>query len=811
MIKNYKTISTRYIKKNKKRTILTLIGIILSLSLVSTIGLFITSAEKSQIEDIKRSEGVSFHMGYSEYTEDILTKVSNNPSVEKNGIIEIKDTFPYKGIDVNMYKMDKGATELFKYSIKEGRMPENENEVAIDEWAKNRFKENINLEDKLTIEDTEYIVVGFLRNDVHSQREKSARVFTFSNNPKNGRLLVEISEKADFNTTLKNLTELSTKDKIIKNHALIRMKSMESNKALKAAACIAVLIVVSATIIVIYNSFQINVAERLKQFGLLRSIGATKKQIKKIVFREATILLIIAMPIGIAVSLGAIYGVNYIFKLLLKGNNPVSLVSIDLRVILGSIVITILAVYISSLIPANFVGKISPLAAISSRVVIKKDVIKRKKYPILKKVFSYRVIMAIKNIRRNPGRCQIMILSIVVSSALFITFTSFMDEVFTVKGPSGAYEIIDLEVSKVSDNNNNKVKNEVDNELVKKLNSLSNVDKVYTKYSNLLGFVEVPENKKIAEAGDIYKKQKFDNEYKRGIDTELKTYDKVALQEISNYLISGEVNVDNMKSENGVILVDNGKFRDNKTNKPYIGKITNYKVGDEIIIIKDDIEFKVKVMAIVKDDIFERESSTNVLKFITSNEVIENITKETPNVEGYGISLINDSLNLNTFSEINNIVDNDKTYTVINCVDINQSQRNSMIMIKVLVYGFISVIALISSINIINTITMNITLRRRESAMLKSIGMSQKDLKTVIKYEGLFYGIFGGTIGVIIGCLLSYSLSNIISDVVVLQWKVPWELCIITILVAMGISYLSTLIPMKKIEKDNVIEVIREE
>lgn len=811
MIKNYKTISTRYIKQNKKRTILTLIGIILSLALVSTIGLFITSAEKSQIEDIKRSEGVSFHMGYSEYTEDILTKVSNNPSVEKNGIIEIKDTIPYNDIDINIYKMDKGATELFKYSIKEGRMPKNENEVAIDEWAKNRFKENINLEDKVTIDNIEYTVVGFLRNDVHSQRQKSARIFTFSNNPKDGRLLVEISEKADFGTALKNLTELSTKDKIIKNHALIQMKSMESNKSLKAAACIVILIVVSATIIVIYNSFQINVAERLKQFGLLRSIGATKKQIKKIVFREATILLIIAIPIGIAVSLGVIYGVNYIFKLLLKGHNPISLVSIDLRVILGSIVITILAVYISSLIPANFVGKISPLAAISSRVVIKKDVIRRRKYPILKKIFSYRVIMAIKNIRRNPGRCQTMILSIVVSSALFITFTSFMDEVFTVKGPSGAYEIIDLEVSKPYDNNNSKVKNEVDNDFVKELNSLNNVDKVYTKYSSLLGFVEVPENKKITEAGDIYKKQKFGNEYKRGMDVELKTYDEVSLQKLSDYISSGEVNVENIKSENGVILVDNGKVRDNKTNKPYIGKITNYKVGDEIIIIKDDLEFKVKVMAVVKNDIFERDSSTNVLKFITSNEVIENITKETASVESYGISLINDSLNLNTFSEINNIVDKDKTYTVINCVDINQVERNSMIMIKVLVYGFISVIALISSINIINTITMNITLRRRESAMLKSIGMSQKDLKAVIRYEGLFYGIFGGTIGVIIGCLLSYSLFNIISDVVALQWKLPWELSIITILVAMGISYLSTLIPMKKIEKDNVIEVIREE
>jgi len=558
------------------------------LSLVATIGLFITSAEKSQIDDIKRADGVSFHIGFSSYTEDILTKVVNNPSVERYGIMENGDTVSYNDINITICKMDKGATELFKYSIKEGRMPENENEIAIDQWAKDHIKENLDLQEKLTIGEKQYTIVAFLKNDIYSQREKSSKAFTFSNNPTNGRLLVEISPKADFSSTFKKLTDLTTEDKLIKNHALIRMNQMKSNKALIAAACIAIVIVVSATIIVIYNSFQINVAERLKQFGLLRSIGATKKQIKKIVFREASILLIIAIPIGIIVSLGAIYGINYIFKLLLKGDNPISLVGIDPMVLLISAIITTLAVYISSLIPANFVGKISPLAAISSRVVIKKDVIKKKKYPTLKKIFNYKVVMAVKNIRRNPGRCQTMILSIVVSSALFITFTSFMDEVFMVKGPSGSYQIIDLEVSKESDNN--KEKSELDNNLLSQLKSLSNIDKVYVKYSNLFGFTEVPEDKRISETGDIYKRQKYGNIYKDGIDIELKTYDEVALKEINNHLISGEVNTENIKSENGVILVDNGKARDKNTNKSYIGKITDFRVGDKIVIMKDNVK-----------------------------------------------------------------------------------------------------------------------------------------------------------------------------------------------------------------------------
>ncbi|MGL5353822.1 MAG: ABC transporter permease, partial [Clostridium sp.] len=85
MIYNYKELSKRYLKHNKKRTILTLLGIILSLALITTIGLFVKSGEVSQIENVKYESGNSFHLGYSTYTDDIFTKVSNNPNVEKYG------------------------------------------------------------------------------------------------------------------------------------------------------------------------------------------------------------------------------------------------------------------------------------------------------------------------------------------------------------------------------------------------------------------------------------------------------------------------------------------------------------------------------------------------------------------------------------------------------------------------------------------------------------------------------------------------------------------------------------------------------
>ncbi|GAA0706569.1 ABC transporter permease [Paraclostridium ghonii] len=806
MIKSYKELSNRYIKQNKKRTTLTLIGIILSLSLISTIGLFMKGSEKSSIEQTKQSVGASFHIMYNTYTDDMLTKVSNNPNIEHYGIISGGEQIKYNDIIFQNIYVDNGASEILKYSIKEGRMPNKSDEICIDEWAKPHIKSDLKIGDKITIDKKQYTIVGFLKTQGDSQHQKISNAIMFDKSPKNGQLMVEINSKADFDKTLESLKSLSYKDNIQQNDELNRLEKMGSNKTMVTIVAIIIFIVVSATIIVIYNSFQISVAERMKQFGLLRSIGATKKQIRFIVFREATILLMIAIPIGLLISIGTIYALQGILDFVLQDNTMLSIVSIDIKILAISTIITILAVYISSLLPAEYVGNISPLVAISSRVVVKKESVKKRKNVFLKKIFNFKALMAIKNIGRNPKRCRVMILSIVVSSTLFITFTTLVQEAINLRGTNFEYQNIDLEISGYSENGESKV----DDNLINKIKNLDNVEKVYAKYPVIYGKSEISPSQKVKQAGDIYTKENYGGANKEFIDTNIKVYDKVALDVAKKYVISGEINIDEINSQNGVVLVSNGRTKDNY-NQRYMGKLTNYKVNDEIILIDDSgKEYKLKVMAIIENNVFERETQYNSMDLITTDKVMKNLSNEELDIQSLGVSLKDSSLHLKTYEEINTILQDDTSYSVTNYVEANASEKSSIILIKVLVYGFIFVITLISSINIINTITMNITLRRKELSVLKSIGMSQKDLKKMIMYEGLFYGLVGGILGSVAGCGFTYIIYKVFSDIIGLAWKVPWMLCIITIFVSIVISFLSALIPMRKIEKDNVIEVIRE-
>ncbi|WP_250675114.1 FtsX-like permease family protein [Paraclostridium ghonii] len=806
MIKSYKELSNRYIKQNKKRTTLTLIGIILSLALISTIGLFMKGSEKSSIEQTKQSTGASFHIMYNTYTDDILTKVSNNPNIERYGIVSGGEQIKYNDIIFQKIYVDNGASEILKYSIKEGSIPNKNDEICIDEWTKAHIKSDLKIGDKITIDKKQYTVVGFLKTEGSSQSEKISRAITFDKNPKNGALMVEINSKADFNKTLESLKSLSSKENIQQNSELNRLEKMGSNNTMLTIVAIIIFIVVSATIIVIYNSFQISVAERMKQFGLLRSIGATKKQIRVIVFREATILLMIAIPIGLLISIGTIYALQGVLDLLLKGNTPLSVVSININILAISTIITIVAVYISSFLPAKYVGNISPLVAISSRVVIKKESIKKRKNIFFKKIFNFKALMAIKNIGRNPKRCRVMILSIVVSSTLFITFTTLVQEVINIKGTSFEYQNIDLGINNYSENNGNKI----DDNLINKIKNLDNVEKVYAIYPGIYGKSQIEEKQKVKQAGDIYTKENSGGGNKEFIDTNINVYDKTALDLAKKYVTSGNINVDEINSQNGVVLVSNGKTKDDN-NQRYMGKLTNYKVNDEITLIDESgKEYKLKVMAIIENDIFERETNYNSMRLITTDKVMENLNNEELDIQSLEVSLKDSSLHLKTYEEINKILQDYPSYSTMNYVDMNASEKSSIMLIQVLVYGFIFVITLISSINIINTITMNITLRRKELSVLKSIGMSQKDLKKMIMYEGLFYGLVGGILGSVAGCGFTYVIYKVFSDIIGLAWKVPWMLCIITIFVSIVISFLSALIPMRKIEKDNVIDVIRE-
>jgi len=642
-----------------KRTILTLVGIVLSVALISTIGLYAKGSQLSQIENTKKLSGVSFHVGISDYDEEILNKIRFNPQIESFGLMSEGDIFPLGEVSVQMNFADHQALNFLTYSLLDGKLPSNDHEAAVDSWILPYIKKDLQIGDSFELDGKTYQLVGLLNNNDSTHKGKNGRLLTYKSKFAigEGRILIEINEKADFNEVLDELKSITEDDNIAINNDLILVLKPESNQALLTILVIVVSIVVIATIIVIYNAFQISVVERMKQFGLLRSIGATRKQIRQIVMKEAAVLAIIAIPIGIICSLLALGILQTIFLILLEDSSNVPLFNIDWQILLISSILTLIAVLVSSYYPAFFAGRISPLLAISSRLSINKGKIKNRNNKVLRKPFSFPLSMALKNVKRNKNRYTVTVLSIIISSVLFITFSSLMDIAFSSRLVNEPYES-DLTI--------------------------------------------------------------------------------------------------NLHDENNV-------------------------------------------------------SSEN-LEVLEQIKLIKNVSKVSEQDLSFEIELKDTNQSLATVEDIQNTIGKDHSIVVINNFEAKKDQKESVLIIKVLVYAFIVVISLIGSLNILNTITISIMVRRKELAALKSIGMSQKDLKKMITYEALIYGFSGSLQGIFFGCILSYIISyNATSGFLKAEWSIPYIACFITFVAALVISYLSVLLPLRRIRQDNIINTIREE
>ncbi|MCG7409471.1 FtsX-like permease family protein [Paenibacillus sp. ACRRX] len=660
MISSYKQLSSRYLKGNIKRTILTLVGIVLSVALISTICLFMKGSQLSQIENIKKLNGFSFHVGISNYDEAILNKIRYNPQIASYGLMSQGKNIPVGDVSVQMNFADHRALEFLPYSLLDGQLPANEHEAAVDSWTLPYINKDLKLGESFQLDGETYKLVGLLDNREFTQKSKVGRLLTYKRDFDigEGRILFEINQTANFNEVLDEVKLLTGNENIVINEELIRVLKPQSNRSILAMLVIVISIVVVATAVVIYNAFQISVVERMKQFGLLRSIGATRKQIRHIVMREAAVLAVIAIPIGIVCSILALAALQFIFFIILEDGASVSFFHIDWQIVLISSIITLAAVLASSYYPAFFAGRISPLLAISSRLSIRKESIKKQKNTVLKKPISFPLSLAMKNVKRNKNRYNITILSIIISSVLFITFSSIMNIAFASKYVNKESTKSDLTIYLQQDHHDSSVDRHA---ILEQLKSLSNVSEVS----------------------------------------------------------------------------------------------------------QQDASFRINLKDV-------DQSSAAV-------------------------------------ADIQQTVGTKYSITIVNYLDENKIRKESELVIKVLVYGFIAVISLIGSVNIINTITISIIIRRKELAALKSIGMSQKGLKKMIIYEALIYGVSGSLQGIFFGCILSYIIYVAASGVLKLEWTIPYIACIITFAAALIISYVSVLIPLRKIQKDNIIDVIREE
>ena len=847
---NYRQITVRYLKQNKKRTILTIIGIVLAVSLFSAIGTFFYSFQNNIIELEKSIHG-NYEVSYKELNKKDVNTIKNNFNVKNFGVEQTSKSVAClennQNVDLNINFSDENYFKnIRKFDVIEGSIPKNSNELLLERKAIRKLNKKVgdSISFKVDNEEKTYKISGFYKPQMQTSTSEY-NSYGFLDNGKlksnaNYNVFINLKEDKNIRNIGKSLgKDLSLKDNQIQfNEPVLNAMMQVSNnaicKTMKGILMIVIPIIILCTVAVIYNSFNISVTERIKQFGILRSIGASPSKIRRIVFKEAIIMCLIAIPLGIVLGhLGLYTVVEIILRTQSKslGMVDVNLFKINFypKVILISSTLGFITVFLSVIIPAKMASKISPIDAIRDSSKFKKGKIKRRKARLIKFIFRIEGQVAYRNIRRNNKRFLITVFSLSISFVMFVTFTSFLKIQnstlydYTLYFPYDAY---------IQQTKNDKG---IDSNAIEEIKKIRNVKEVYAPelfYFPL--FIEdsfVNKNFVDVNDRDIEKVRINKKEYLGLDNTVSQGFDENSLKACEKHLVDGKIDIKALEN-GGVILLDTNKKR--KSGKDIIDRFTNYKVGDVIKIPRQKINNKkhevntdswkdrkdrnkeciekddfinAKVVAIINKNPIENITSSNKVDIIFDKKVFEKYFGERP-IRLIGMTFKNNTEKDNAYFE-DLAEENDADF--LNFQEMKKQNDSLMILIETFIYGFISIISLIAVLNIINTITMGLLLRKKEFATLSAIGMTKKQLSKMVLLEGLLYGVIVSVFGSIISYGLIYFMLKATLEVVIVKTVLPIIIFVIGIIGVVSLTFIASLIPLRKFKKMNIIENIKEE
>lgn len=855
----YTSLTLRYLKQNKRRTLVTIIGIILATALICGIGNIYTSFMDYQMRDQIKTSG-SFYATFTDIDKEKASVVTKSSGVSEYGYKKnlgsvILDKKNSTSLDINVF--DKNTINSFQITLKKGSYPKNESELIVTQDLLNKWNKKIG--DKITLNLGELIYddMGMISKLKNSQKTTFKIVGTLDKAPYNSKLFaiagfdintVNKNEKFDVSICTKNPKDIyNTAISIGKNIGLVKednpkdesysydeqtnlyFKDIEYNEGLLRllgassydninttliliVALVASLVII-ATIATIYNSFSIAISERKKQFGILNSIGATKSQVMKLVFLEVFLVSIVGIPIGL---LSGTIAIDIVFKVIKTFFSTSMFGELELRVVfspvvlISSTIIILLTIFISAIIPAINAAKISPLEAIKNSSNLKVGKIKSSK--LVKKIFKTEGELAYKNLRRNKGKFRITLFSLVISIVIFISFNGFVDMFIEANQINYGSITNDLTLYE----NNLITKEEVQKTIdeLKKINGLKDV--AINKGYNLNVHVDEKNiNKDLRESLKQSDYVDMDNSTYNFINSRLSTPGDFSISNIK--LSEGKFDKETAKAENGVILV-RYSYQESLAKK---GKVvlTNYKVGDTLNCTvysydsdgnEKQKEVKLKILAITDEiltgDMQYLQTSFGVVAY---DDLISSlgIKEDQSNSNSYYVATNQEK---STRDEVKKVAE-ENNLSVIDSIDEAQKLEQTMNVMKIFVYGFIVVISLVSVTNIINTISTNINLRKREFAVIKSIGVTPQGFKKMIYMESILYGILSLLYGIPIGICMNVLMNKILEGVITVQTLIPYKAILICVVAIFVITFIASYIPLKKMSKENIIDNIRQE
>ena len=943
-----KTLTLKNLKLNRKRTIVTIVGIILATALLSALVTLVSSFQYSMIEYQKQKDG-DFHVKFSGVKMSELSEFKNNRNIESTfetigmGFAKLdgckNEDKPYAYVMAT----DEAGFERGCFNLIEGRMAKNEDEIVIPRHLKTNGRIDIKVGDEITLDvgkrydsDTEsvieensayeheaetltgtvtkrYKVVGIMERPGYKMEDYSAAGYTFVTYSDelaaidNGSK----SEASEADTTLTVYSRYTQKalrnkdavtadiigvdEKLLAkaNDSSVEMTAEESDrflkeienakydidmngylisyecvfpvdgmfKALFTVAAVVALIIILTSVYCIKNSFNISITEKIRQYGMLASVGATRRQIKSSVKTEAAMLGVVGIPVGtMSGILAALVLVKVVNALSAGWLNFALSFHTSLPALILAVILSIATIYFSATGSARRAAKVTPLEAIRNTKEIKIKSAKLKTPAIIGRIWGIGGIISYKNIKRNNKKYRTTVTSIVICSVTFIVISYFMSMAFSMVGMSYASTDYNIGI-------NMSYKKDIDIEKLSKLVSgIEGVDD-YLVGAGYDFDVDKPEYTK--EYGE-YCRQLYDDSEdvsQMFLITVLddKSYDKYA----------SDAGIKD--AAEGAILVNKCTFDVyNENSLKYVKKemeLYKYKAGDTIECgynvyddassddnaVEGDTESSTDDNNAVEGD---TESSVDDNNGYVDEETINNGVRKTVDVtiagvtdkvpicyKGYsyttllfmnqkgfeslwadgksGNELEPGYASYSAYVVAENADDYQDTFEketeenpeysqisfyVSNLDKQMRDEKSLFTLLGVFAYGLIVVIALIGITNIINTLSTGMELRSREFATLRSIGMTDKQFAGMVRLESVFISVKALVIGVPLGILISYLLCvmmNRMDDAI--MYEPPYKAIILCIVVVIMLIYAIMKLSMTKLRHNNIIETIKNE
>lgn len=841
-------LTIKNLRLNKKRTIVTIIGIILSTALMVGIGLLFSSFQDLMIRDTIGYSG-KYEAKYNDVDLIKLNDIKNKNFTyfyEKPiGFSKIESSNEYKPY---MYITSVNKEYFNELKLVDGSFPKNENEVVISNHVITNGGLNYkvgdivtftygsrNIDGDITLANSElvdgefltnegthtYKIVGIVdRSNFESYSASGYTAFTLDVNSDKGNanLYVMFNKNKKIIKQSEELAkELNYDGDINYNSTLLALygESTYGNvmSSMGGMMIIMLSLVSIGCIIVIYNSFAISVMERKKEFGLLSSIGATKRQLSHTVFFEAVVVGVIGIILGI---LGAYIAIGCVILII---NNLISdmleyklhLVTNPLFIIIP-VIFMIIVIGVSAFIPSRRASKVSPIEAIRQNDDIKINKKKIRTSKLVLKLFGIEGEIALKNIKRNKKKYKVTIVSLFISIVLFISFSSYMNYTLNTASSVMGEVPYDYQISYFGDDPNN------DKEALDKINEIvkSSDVKEYVSYSV----------SNLSIIGNYTYSDEYLDFYKSAYgDDGIKALNNLKYQYISIYILDDNsynkykklIGIDN----DSVILLNKFKgvsYGNNKRVNYDIPVINNGNINIKICNFDNDEDVDTtkycnknidNIFVTNKSfDLIEEFSYMDDFKLIVNKKLYDSISDSSTHYTQFNI--ISD--NTNNIDKLTKDLDK---YSNVNYTNIKEAMRqanNLILVVKILMYGFISLVTLIGVTSVFNTISTSMALRKREFAVLRSIGLTNRGFNKILFFESLFFGmkslIFAIPVSIGITVLIHYALADMVSISTII---IPWKYIIISIVSVFVIVLLTMMYSTSKIKKHNIIEQIREE